>query len=210
MKRVVVIIAVLISAGASAPAVLAYDPNAAASYADTWVSNSSLLQNSNYPDLGATDCTNYVSQSLFGGGYPMQGVGNDRTHYTNWWVNHDIFGFHWSFSWTVAPDLLNMLYYDGPGGFPVVYKGPTQEGYYNHTSGGAKGDVLFYDWGAGEGVSHTSIQVANGTDPISGWTGDLVDTHSTDHKHAFWSLQPYNSDRSSFTYITVVHVSASN
>lgn len=208
MAKLMVVTVLLLAAAAVPPTVLAYDPNAAAGYADSWSSNSQHLQNPNYPDLGDTDCTNFVSQALYAGGYPMQGVGNDGTKYTNWYVYHDFFGWHWSFSWTAAPDLLNMLYFDYPGGWGVKYRSPSQT-YQGDRSGGAKGDVLFYDWGTGQGVSHASIQVAYGTDPVSGWVGDLVDAHSSDRYHAFWSLRPYNGDRST-TYVTVVHIDPNN
>jgi cell wall-associated NlpC family hydrolase len=193
----------------TAPAVAAYNGAAAAAYADSWVQNGQTLQNPNYPDYGVIDCTNFVSQALAAGGYPMQGFGQDKTKYTNWWLDHNVFGFSNSFSWSVAPDLLNMLYYDSPGGSPLAYRSPSQQG-PGYRSGGATGDVIFYDWGVGEGVSHVTIQVGYGTDPVSHWTGDLVDEHSSDREHAFWSLQPYNADRSGTTYITVARVSANN
>jgi hypothetical protein len=212
MMKLAASAALLVALLATAGPVAAYDPNAAAAYADQWAQS----RNSNYPNL-PDDCTNFVSQALRAGGYPMSGVGYDETKYLNWWVLKGPQGtFSWSFSWTVSSDLLNMLYYDYPGGFPVVYKSPSQQGSGSASSGGAKGDVLFYDWGAndtggyGIGVSHATIQVGHGTDPDSLWVGDYVDEHTRDRKHAFWSLKPYNADRASTTYITVVHVSPNN
>ena len=63
------------------------------------------------------------------------------------------------------------------------------------------GDVVFYDWqysgdqyGNGFFANHAGIVVAtSGTDPNSGWTGVLVDAHTTGHFHAIWNLIPYNS-----------------
>jgi hypothetical protein len=78
---------------------------------------------------------------------------------------------------------------------------------------GVNGDVVFYDWGgsAAEGVSHAAIIVGYGADSENpSWVGDLVDTHSTDHKHVFWSLRPENGSGYLTTWITVSHVSPSN
>jgi Putative amidase domain len=176
----------------------AYNPTAAAQYADQWSSNNEQLRNPMYRSF-TDDCTNFVSQALHAGGFPY--TGSSETHYQSWYYN----SHGNSFTWSVAPDLLNFLYYDYPGGYPVAYRSPYQSNY----SGGQIGDVIFYDWGYGEGVSHTSIQVAVGTDPNSLWYGDLVDQHITDRKHAIWSLRPYNGNAAT-TYMTVVHVDAGN
>jgi hypothetical protein len=183
--------------------VAAYNPANAAAYADLWWHS----RNSAYKNFDPNDCTNFVSQSLHAGGYPFQNDGGSNTHYQNWFIDSLPFGqWNWSHTWSVAPDLLNFLYYDSPGGSPIAYKAPLQGG----TSGGSTGDVIFYDWSDSQGVSHDAIQVAYGTDPVSGWVGSLVDAHATDHRHAIWHLRPYNGNLASITYITVVHVSSSN
>lgn len=64
--------------------------------------------------------------------------------------------------------------------------------------------VAGLDW-----ISHDAIQVGWGTDPSTGWVGNLVDAHATDHYHAIWHLRPYNANRASITYITVARVSSS-
>ena len=60
------------------------------------------------------------------------------------------------------------------------------------------GDVLFFNWGQGEGLSHAVIQVGIGTDPNlypnQVWYGNYIDEHTNNRKHAFWSLKPYNAD----------------
>ena len=176
---------------------LAYNPTAAAQYADQWA----LSRNPAYRQY-SEDCTNFVSQALHAGGYAY--TGSSKTHYQSWYYNSS----ENSFTWSVAPDLLNFLYYDYPGGFPTGYHAPNQSNY----SGGSVGDVIFYDWGSAyhNGVSHATIQVARGTDPVSMWFGDLVDEHVHDRKHAIWNLRPYNGNVASTTYITVVHVDAGN
>jgi hypothetical protein len=62
----------------------------------------------------------------------------------------------------------------------------------------------------GLGISHAGVMVANGTDPWSGWTGDLVDTHDNDHYHAFWTLEPYNGSDDGTTSYTVVGIATGN
>jgi hypothetical protein len=65
----------------------------------------------------------------------------------------------------------------------------------------SKGDIFFYNWdytgdkyGNGFFGNHVSILVStNGTDPKSGWTGQLVDAHTNNRYHAIWNLIPYNS-----------------
>jgi cell wall-associated NlpC family hydrolase len=180
---------------------LSYSGSAAAAYADTWA----LSNNPNYPNYG-DDCTNFVSQALHAGGYPFHGTNGSTTNYHNWFMSNTLGWWNYSHTWTVAPDLLNFLYYDSPGGSPVAYKAP----YQGSSSGASNGDVIFYDWGDGKGVSHDAIQVGYGTDPSSGWVGTLVDAHNTDHYHAIWHLRPYNANLAALTYITVAHVSTSN
>jgi hypothetical protein len=183
--------------------VAAYNPTAAKTYADTWWHS----RNSSYKNFDPNDCTNFVSQALHaGGGYPFQGTGGSTTNYNNWFIQNILGIWNWSHTWSVAPDLLNFLYYDYPGGYARGYFAP----YQGSSSGGVVGDVVFYDWGDDQGVSHDSIQVAYGTDPNSGWVGDLVDAHDSDRYHAIWHLRPYNANLAALTYITVVHVDAGN
>lgn len=211
MKR----IAILVAAGAcllsTAPVAFAYSPANAAAYANTWVQDGQQLRNGDYPDFG-NDCTNFVSQALFAGGYDMQGFDGDTTKYTNWYIYKENF-LNWkhSMSWGSASNLLNFLWKDAPGGSPLAYKAPNQGTIGFKQSGGQQGDVIFYDWGMGEGISHVAIQVAFGfDDQAPGWEGSLVDYHSTDREKAFWSLRPHNGNRAATTYFTIVRVSANN
>lgn len=65
----------------------------------------------------------------------------------------------------------------------------------------AAGDIVFYDWDytgtsydEGFFANHVAMIVsASGTDPVSGWTGPLIDEHTNDRQDAIWSLIPYNS-----------------
>jgi hypothetical protein len=132
----------------------------------------------------------------------VSGTTPDRYAYKNWFPS----GNSYSFTWAVTGSLLNFLYFDFPGGTPNGIKlGTSSTG----TSGNSKGDVFFYDWGLGEGISHASIMVGTGTS-ANGCVGDYVDYHSKPKKHIFWSLRHENADLMDTTVITLVHISASN
>lgn len=189
----------------------AYDGQAASAYADTYA----LLPNKSAYPFYSNDCANFVSQSLHAGGFSMVNYGANKTDDNNWWINTTtpILGPGYSphsNSWAVAADLYSFLHLHSPGGH--------DEG----TASGAStypftpdamlsGDVVFYDFGQGAGISHAAIQVGTGTDPSSGLYGNLIDQHTNNRQHAFWSLQPYNDPTQiSVTTIYFVHVDSGN
>lgn len=189
----------------------AYSGTNAANYAD----NFALTYNINYPYFAKDDCTNFVSQSVYHGGYAMDGVSRDPTSDYNWWVTGGPGSFQYSHSWSIATDYYSFLTYDYPGG---IYEGTapgTSTNYYTPNSV-VTGDVLFYVWGGNRGytIQHASIQVGIGYDPSypngQTWYGNYVDTHVTDHYHAFWSLYPYNAAYRATTTIYFMHIDASN
>lgn len=120
------------------------------------------------------------------GGYQMAGLSGSATDDHNWWEK--LLNGAWTntHSWSIANDLFTfqMLHY--PGGTVVA----TQPGQLaTVSSGGQVGDLLFFDWSSDGYKDHVGIQVVmNGRDPTKGWYGDLLDAHSNDHYHAFWSL----------------------
>lgn len=82
-----------------------------------------------------------------------------------------------------------------PGAYQWTSASAPSTGAYNSL---IYGDLAWYDWGDNngnpQGYSHVAIEVNyGGTDPDSGWYGDLVDEHTNDRYHAYWSLAPYNS-----------------
>lgn len=194
-----------------------YSASAAVAYAENWVEhtwtcgNSAACgqkQNPAYMNYDPADCTNYVSQALAAGGFQQMYSGGSPTHYDAWWSNGTSGN---SNTWSVAPMLLNFLWIHSPGGILTAYWSPNVG--QTARSGTQPGGVIFYDWGwlgGGEGVSHASIVVAYGTDPAKGWVGDLVDMHSTDRYHAFWTLEPYNGSNLASTTYTVVGIAAGN
>lgn len=171
---------------------------AAASYADQWA----LGRNIQQWGMFANDCTNFISQALNAGGYSMVNYGANSTDDHNWWF---ITGTNYSHSWTVANDHYNFENLHYPGGWFNGTRSGTDGGATVNTTG----DLYFYDFGDGYGINHVSIETSYGTDPNSGWTGDLVDAHSNDRLHAIWSLAPYNMF-SSTTTVYLIHIDPNN
>jgi len=180
---------------AVAPNASAYDKYGAAAYADAWA----LGRNRAYPSFGS-DCTNFVSQALVGGGFSMVGYPKSTTDDHNWWVAPHYWWWDWTYSWSSASHLRQVLIWHVPGGYSQGQASGSSASTWTPSSV-VTGDVLFYDWGGGEGISHASMQVGWGTDPNSGWYGNYVDQHTTDRRHAFWSLRPYNSQMASTTTV---------
>ncbi|MEU1663775.1 amidase domain-containing protein [Streptomyces sparsogenes] len=172
---------------------LAYSGSGAAAYADKYALSPNTPA---YPVFGA-DCTNFVSQAVHvGGGYPFRGAYTNESSEKVWWSRgsgptKDTFS--WSASWVGAYEFYRFLLADQPGGHPKGTAPGSSTDYWTPDSV-VTGDVLFYDWGQGEGVSHAAMQVGYGADANKPeWKGNYVDYHTTNRYHAFWSLKPYNA-----------------
>ena len=185
VKITVALSALFLPLAVSAPA-FAYNGPAAASYADTWA----LSNNPNYLTFG-DDCTNFVSQALNAGGLPTITATSTTSddHYWFFLFTSKYRNYIYSHSWAVAYDLFTFLRNDVHG----------WKGTFSYDNGQNKapaftpdsivtGDVLFYDWGTGEGISHASMQVGIGTDQ-HGYYGNLVDAHTNAEKHLFWTMK---------------------
>ena len=165
-----------------------YNRQGAVNYANTWA----LSANPNYPRF-SDDCTDFLSQAVnAGGGYPQVG-GSSQTDDTQWWIHNGTFGFSWSHSWSVALDNLTFFQNQWPGGsMGSLPPGGT----YNPYLPGAMtiGDTIYYDWGVGQGISHSTIVVSPyGEDSGSpGYYGALVDEHTNDRSNVVYNLGPYN------------------
>jgi hypothetical protein len=198
----------------------AYNGGGAANYADQYA----VSPNSAYPNIwinAGDDCTDFVSQAMHsGGGYPFRGnlwTGNVYDDH-NWFIFQP-WPFYWWFShsWSVAPELRNFLLLDWYGGW---WRGETTGNSNTSTDfwrrwptymGLTRGDVLFYDWGRGQGWSHASMLVAQGGYSSGNhWYGDLVDAHSNNHWHAFWDLSEYNANYLWSTNVDAWHVDSRN
>jgi cell wall-associated NlpC family hydrolase len=174
-----------------------YDGNGAAVWADTYaISSSSDYSNHTQggdfesisvfpPRLGGDDCTNFVSNCMYNGNLPMD---------SDWFSYKDSSG-NWQYGksgyhpWTVAPDLYDYLTKKtGYGQLINTFQGP-QKG-KTPRNGLAPGDVLFYDWGTGEGISHAAIMTFPGLDSNTRYY-DQADEHTSDRLRVFWTLEDY-------------------
>lgn len=190
---------IMVLFGGFAP-VQAYDGNAAANWADNnW--NSSLTPNMN------ENCTNFVSHALHAGGFSYVNYQQNSSDDHNWWLASVWWWWNWSNSYSMAPDLYNFLQWHYPGGWN--WGTTSGRGTSGRGSGLYTGDVLFYDWGDGKGISHAAIQVNGSYDPSSGWYGNVVDEQTNNRYHAYWSLEPYNYYAANTT-ITLEHIDPNN
>ena len=114
-----------------------YDRTAAIAYADQWAHEP---RNTNYPLSGETgcncnDCTNYISQVLHNGGYPLRSGNWNENSVFEWWYRDGIlFQPDYSKTWSVT-DWLNTYFAQYPNEFDVVSSVSTLEG----------GDVILLD-----------------------------------------------------------------
>lgn len=97
----------LVATGSAA----AFSGAAAASYADSYATNRNLY----WPAI-SNDCANFVSQSLYAGGYPMHGVGGNTADNRNWYMRSVSGTWTWTQSWSFARYLYIFLATDSPGG----------------------------------------------------------------------------------------------
>ncbi len=144
-----------------------------------------------------------------GGRYSFVGYNRSLTDDHNWYYKARYpSAFENTRSWSVVVDQWNFLLYTYPGGVP---KGSSTGNTTNPWTPNAmmSGDVLFYDWDSNGVKDHESIQVAMGTDPNSGYYGNLIDAHTTNRYHAIWTLKPWNSKYASTT-IYFMHVDPAN
>lgn len=78
-----------------------FNHTAAIAYARQWAAG----RNPEYPDAGGSvDCTNFISQCLVAGGWPM--IPGYKKIRDFWWCDQqDLTKKNWSSSWAAAPDM---------------------------------------------------------------------------------------------------------
>lgn len=179
----------------------AYDGNGAANYAQHWA----LGFNPQYLAFPSDDCTNFISQALTaGGGFPTTPPApyQDLSAFYNYpssvYAENPTLdmttGRQASLTATVVADFKSYLnnnhldIYEGS----FSYNNGTASAPSDLPSSVVDGDVLFYDWGQGAGVSHATIKTSNGTDQY-GFTGSEVSQHSNARLNEFWTLKPTNA-----------------
>lgn len=197
------------SLGATA---FAYSRDNATNYAEQWALN----RNPYFLSFG-NDCTNFVSQALSAGAYPMvTGDFNPRND-NNWYYIHNRNGAAYSYSWTVAPDQYTFQKWHYPGGWleDVVSNTASHNAYWANYDNinMIRGDELFYDWENDGGLDHVAFQVWAGQSRYypngQVWYGDLSDQHTTDRYHVSWNHIEVNPQWPT-TVIYEVHIDDRN
>jgi Putative amidase domain len=195
---------VLVVAGTSAAA-SAYSGAAAAAYADTYWQN----YNPAWPSFAnkGGDCTNFVSQALYAGGLAMRTSppysGNAA------WYMLQTKGHRWSYAlpWINAQDQSIFALQYLPGVTQVAsYYGPAPG--QSVADNASQGDIVLYDWNNDGVYDHEAIVVASdGINPDGSTNWDLVDAHTNNRYHAYWTLAQYNTSWAT-TRIVVLHIPA--
>lgn len=177
-----------------------YNHTMAGAYADTWAHGNNWWDGWPYMSsfwAGSTDCTNFASQVMLYGGFPLVLGANDNYH---WWYN----GPSQSQSSNTWRLTLNLYQYmntrPSEFSFGPVYSGPGYPINYQIR----RGDIIYMDLyhydqngeqvpGAEGIVDHMRVATGRGynspylldtSNPNAYIFGSLIDQHSTDRWHA--------------------------
>jgi hypothetical protein len=197
------VLALLVLSFAIAASAFAYDGAAAAAYADTYWQNYSSAWPS-FANRGG-DCTNFVSQALYSGGIAMRtspAYSGDAA-----WYMLPKTGRRWTYSlpWINAQDqsIFALRYLAGVAQVASYYGVAAGETVADHAS---QGDIVLYDWNNDGVYDHEAIVVASdGANPDGTADWDLVDAHTNNRYHAYWTLAQYNASWAT-TRIVVLHI----
>lgn len=142
-----------------------YDWLAAAAYARTWAQKTP--RNTNYPDYGNNDCTNFVSASIH------DSAGGKAPFFTGWNAQKGIFGWSSTPTWRLVVDFRNMVLAgsSGPHG--------TWVGYPNSL---LKGDLMIFKLSGSSDWIHNTIVTNYAPDGTN-----LLSYHSTDTLDRPWN-----------------------
>jgi hypothetical protein len=200
-RLVLVVLALAALSAATSSAAVAYNGATAATYADTyWQSYSP-----DWPSFAKKggDCTNFVSQALYAGGIAMR-PSPPYTGDAAWYMLQSK-GRRWSTSLSWINVQSQRAFLQSLGATEVA-------SYYGVAPGSlvpsnaAQGDVVLYDWDDDGVYDHESIVVASdGSNPDATPNWDLVDAHTNNRYHAYWTLAQYNASWAT-TQIVVLHI----
>lgn len=111
---------------------------------------------------------------------------------SQWWVYDG--GSGRTFSRSVAADLRAFLEQRDTGADGGHFSPAPSNGSYA-PSPVTMGDVVFYNWNPNgpDGTAFTHVSIVVGTGSDSGWTGTLVDEHTSNRARMIWNLIPCNS-----------------
>lgn len=198
-----VALAALFASTASASS--GYNGAAAAAYADTYWQN----YNPAWPSFAnqGGDCTNFVSQALYAGGISMR-LSPPYSGNAAWYMlKNKHHGWSWAAPWVNAQDQSIFALQHLPGVTQVA-------SYYGIAPGqtvadnASQGDIVLYDFNNDGVYDHEAIVTASdGTNPDGSVNWDLVDAHTNNRYHAYWTLAQYNTSWAT-TRIVVLHIPA--
>jgi hypothetical protein len=198
---ILVVLALVALSAATSAAAVAYDGAAAATYADTYWQS----YNPAWPSFAKKggDCTNFVSQALYAGGITMR-LSPPYVGDAAWYLLQSK-GRRWSNSLSWINVQSHQLFLGSLGATQVAsYSGVAPGAVV--PSNAAQGDVVIYDWNNDGVYDHESIVVASdATNPDGTPNWDLVDAHTNNRYHAYWTLAQYNASWAT-TQIVVLHV----
>jgi len=170
----------------------AFSSSNAVNYANQWWNS----RNPAYVAYG-NDCANYVSQVQFAGGYPINTSANNP-----WYANYGP-GLAYSQSWRLVQYNRGFFLTDG-GSVIRTYHGVKTA----YPTGVALGDIVYYAWQNDHTFASNShgsvVTVLNGRATSSAYTGVLINAHSNDRYHEFFTLPGMNLYWQT-TYIEIVH-----
>ena len=203
-------LALIVTTLTSTACFASYNRSAAVQYAN----QHALSPNTPWYPVFGEDCTNFVSQAVYNGGFPMvYGTSPSWWEHSSYNTHTGIWSYSWSHGWAVAGDYRQFLINYYPGGYDQGAVSPgaaqwatTPPSYMNFQPG----DVTFYNWvpSKGLGYTHSAISVGWAYDPWYGWA-DTVDEHTNNRKQVLWSLADY-SNYDATQLVDVMHISSSN
>jgi hypothetical protein len=196
--RIASLAACILSTFIIAAPVAAYDPTSAANYAEQWWDGYNDAQ---WPRFD-NDCTNFVSQAMWAGGYNFNySSGNP------WYAYQKYGGWYYSQSWSFVHRNRG---FTTTSGDPIV---TNITGKKTSPTNGVKGDIVYYSWFGDrefdDGNAHATFAVVTSARATSTPdVGLLVDGHSNRRHKEYWTLYKWNVYWPS-TIIQVVHPLAS-
>jgi hypothetical protein len=207
-KSLLVAVSVLalfaLSLAAAVSAAFAYDGAAAAAYADSYWQN----YNPTWPSFASSggDCTNFVSQALYAGGIAMR-TSPPYTGNAAWYMQKTRRRWSYALPWINAQDQSIFALQHLPGvGQVASYYGLAPGSTAADNAG--QGDIVLYDWNNDGIYDHEAIITASDrANPDGSANWDLVDAHTNNRYHAYWTLAQYNGSWAT-TRIVVLHIPA--
>lgn len=172
-----------------------YNRVAAAAYADQWAHD----RNGTYPNFGTgcdcNDCTNYASQVLHEGAYPLRIGDWDANSPFEWWYKPVLWWYENSNTWS-ATDWFNVYVYQYPDEFEIGNFGSLTNGDFmvmdtrqNDGSGPPDGIPDHIRVIIGHGYTSTNVDdYACQPNPVpsSAYTL-LANQHCVDRQHVAWN-----------------------